>query len=193
LERLSALVIAGPADRPPALVLAGPTDRPPVLVVAGPAERPPALVLAGPADRLGPPALIVPSALVHPLWRPTRMGGPDGTPAIPRRSTAVVSLRGGGTASRSGRQARRVLAMCAARRGIPSLRCAVAPAPAGNSRRGAVAEADRVVDGAVVVLAKMRSVEGRRVRASSHPDGARVRRIPDSASRLVHPIKLQDK
>jgi hypothetical protein len=63
----------------------------------------------------------------------------------------------------------------------------VAPAPTGNSRRGAVAEAERVVDGAVVVLALSRRVGGRRVRARSRPDATRVRRIPDSASRLVHP------
>ncbi len=44
------------------------------------------------------------------------------------------------------------------------------------------------VDSAAVVLAKMRSVDGRRVRARSRPDAARVRRIPDSASKLARPI-----
>ena len=72
-------------------------------------------------------------------------------------------------------------------------------APTGDSRRGAVAEAERVVDGpgavvdgAVVVFAPTRQEGSRRVRSRSRPDAARALRIPDPASRLVHPTSVQE-
>ena len=64
--------------------------------------------------------------------------------------------------------------LCAAHRGSVSMRwraCAAAPAPTGNSRRGAVAGAVRVVDGVVVVL------------VPTHQEGGR----PDCCRALLRP------
>jgi hypothetical protein len=132
-------------------------------------EMPLALVLAGPAEP--------PPALVRPQRCPPRAYRPDGTAAVPPRSTLAVSLRGGSAASRRASWATSPT-RSAPRAPRVERDCVVVPAPAGNSCRGAVAEAERVVDCAFDVA--------RGTWARCRPEAARVRKIPSASKSSIN-------